>query len=187
MRGSELKSVTSNPRCRRVTSTPKPWYLRNSALSDFLLECKDPATTATIEAVHLTVLRTPRESGKIAKFSSSHQAALLEQFDVVTSTDTVQALMLTAAQPSMSTAIEGFNLFYDRTYTLASVTGSCSAPRYVLNKPVGSLSTLRYLVHCTGVVVCCSPLKVQVRELTRDKLGITADVSAVVEVNGHSP
>ena len=36
-----------------------------------------------------------------------------------------------------------------------------------------------------GVVVCCSALKVQVRELTRDKLGITADVSAVVEVNGH--
>ena len=38
-----------------------------------------------------------------------------------------------------------------------------------------------------GVEVCCSALKVQVRELTRDKLGVTADVSAVVEVNGHSP
>ena len=49
------------------------------------------------------------------------------------------------------------------------------------------LSTRPYLVDCTGVVVWSSALKVQVRELTRDKLGITADVSAVVEVNGHSP
>ena len=37
-----------------------------------------------------------------------------------------------------------------------------------------------------GVVVCDSALKVQVRALTRDKLGITTDVSAVAEVNGHS-
>ena len=123
MRGSKLKSVASNPRCRRVTSTPKPWYLRNSALSDFSLECKDPATTATIEVDDLTVLRTPRESGKIVNFFGL-QAAWLEQSDVVTSTDTVQALMLTTAQQSMSTAIEEFNLFSDRTYTLASVTGS---------------------------------------------------------------
>ena len=40
------------------------------------------------------------------------------------STDTVQALLLAAAQQSMSIAIEGSNLFSERTYTLASTTGS---------------------------------------------------------------
>ena len=40
------------------------------------------------------------------------------------STDTVQALLLTAAKQSMSTAIVGFHLFSVRTYTLASATGS---------------------------------------------------------------
>ena len=34
------------------------------------------------------------------------------------STDTLQALLLAAAQQSMSIAIEGSNLFSDRTYTV---------------------------------------------------------------------
>ena len=145
MRGSELKSVTSNPRCRRVTSTPKPWYLRNSALSDFLLECKDPATTATIEVVDLTVLRTPRREWKNREISSSRRAAWLEQSDVIMSTDTVQALMLAAAQQSMSTAIEGFNLFSDQTYTLASATGS--GARYARYHVVSQTSLSNFYQH----------------------------------------
>ena len=72
----------------------KAWYLRNSALSGFLLESKDPATTATLEVDDLTVLRTPREEWKNREISSSLRAALLEQSDVVMSTDTVQVLML---------------------------------------------------------------------------------------------
>ena len=40
------------------------------------------------------------------------------------STDTVQALLLAAAQQSMSITIVGFNLFSVRTYTLASATES---------------------------------------------------------------
>ena len=74
---SELKSVTSNPRFKRVTSTAKPWYLRNSALSDFLLECKDPATTAV--TVDLSVLRTPKGEWKIRANSLPCWAAQLEQ------------------------------------------------------------------------------------------------------------
>ena len=48
----------------------------------------------------------------------------LEQSDVVMSTDSVQALLLAVAQQSMSIASVGFNLFSDRTYTLASATGT---------------------------------------------------------------
>ena len=54
MRGSESKSVTSNPSCRRATSTPQPCYLRSSALTGFLWGCRDPATTATVEVDDLT-------------------------------------------------------------------------------------------------------------------------------------
>ena len=82
------------------------------------------------------------------------------------STDTVQALLLAAAQQSMSIAIEAFNFFSDRTYTLASATGSgapiCLVPRCVPHKPVEFLSTRLYLVDCTGVVDWSSALKVQV-------------------------
>ena len=61
-------------------------------------------------------------------------------------------------------------------------------PRCVLNKPVEFLSTRRYLVDCTGVVVWEQRFEgASVRVETRDTLGVAADVSAVVEVNGHSP
>ena len=56
------RSATSNPSCRRATSTPRPWYLRSSALSGFSLGCRDLAITAAVD--DLAVLRTPRGEWK---------------------------------------------------------------------------------------------------------------------------
>ena len=106
------------------------------------------------------------------------------------STDTVQALLLAAAQQSMSIAIVEFNLFSDertRWRLPLGLAPDVLGTRRVLHKPVEFLSTRRNLVDCTGVVESSSALKVQVLELTLDTLGVAADVSAVVEVNGHSP
>ena len=91
--------------------------------------------------------------------------ALLEQSDVVMSTDIVQALMLAAAQQSMSVAIEGFNLFSDRTYTLASATGS--GARYAWYHDVSQTSPSNFFQHVHTWLIAqalwySSALKVQV-------------------------
>ena len=66
------RSATSNPSCRGATSTPRPWYLRSSALSGFSSGCRDPATTAAVD--DLTVLRRGR-SGKFVEISLPFWAA----------------------------------------------------------------------------------------------------------------
>ena len=59
-------------------------------------------------------------------------------------------------------------------------------PRYVPNKPVEFPSTRSYLVDFTDVAQWSSALKTKAWELTRDKVGATAELSAVIEENGHS-
>ena len=81
------------------------------------------------------------------------------------STDIEQALMLAAAQQSMSTAIEGSNLFRQPNVHV----GVCHwvwrpmslAPRCVPNKLVEFPITRPYLVDCTGVAQWSSALKVR--------------------------
>ena len=64
--------------------------------------------------------------------------------------------MLAAAQQSVSTTIEGSNLFRPPNVHVGVChwiwRPMCLAPRYVPNKPVEFLSTRSYLADCTGVV-----------------------------------
>ena len=100
---------------KHATSLPSLW-----ATFDSPRECPRNFTFRKTSRRH----NRHRRQWKNREISSSRQAAQLEQSDVVMSNDTVQALTLTAAQQSMSIAIEGFNLFSERTYMLASAIGS---------------------------------------------------------------
>ena len=71
--------------------------------------------------------------------------------------------MLAAAQQSVSTAIEGSNLFRPPNVHVGVChwvwRPICSAPRCVPNKPVEFPSTRSYLVDCTGVAQRSSALR----------------------------
>ena len=90
----------------------------------------------------------------------------------------------------MSTDIEGSNLFWPSNVYVGVChwvwLPMCLAPRCVPNKLVEFLLTLSYLVYCTDVAQWSSALMVKARELARDKVGATAELSAVVEGNEHS-
>ena len=106
------------------------------------------------------------------------------------SIDIEQALMLAAAQQSVSIAIAGSNLFRPPNVHVGVChwvwRPMCLAPRCVPNKPVEFPSTRPYLVDFTDVAQWSSAKKMKVWELTRDKVGATAEHSAVVEGNGPS-
>ena len=79
------------------------------------------------------------------EISPSFRAAWFAQSDVVMFTDIEQALTLAAAQQSVSIVIEGSNLFSDRTYTLASATGS--GARYAWFHVVSQTSLSNFYQH----------------------------------------
>ena len=107
-----------------------------------------------------------KDTGKSCKLCGNYllfRAAYLEQSGTVTSTDIEQALLLAAAQQSVSTTIEGSNLSRPPNVHVGVChwvwRPMCLAPRCVPNKPVEFPSTRSYLVDFTGVAQWSSALK----------------------------